>query len=76
MEIIHAHIARQPVPLDQVAPQVPKTLSNMVMKLMAKRAEARYQSHSGLSADLLTCVEQLENQGSLSDFPLGRHGHS
>ena len=40
------------------------------MKLMAKRAEARYQSHSGLAADLLACVEQLENQGSLSDFPL------
>ncbi len=73
MEIIHAHIARQPVPLDQVAPQVPKTLSRLVMKLMAKRAEARYQSHSGLTADLLACVEQLENQGSLSDFPLARH---
>ena len=72
MEIIHAHIARQPVPLDQMAPQVPKTLSRLVMKLMAKRAEARYQSHSGLAADLLTCLEQLENQGSLSDFPLGR----
>ena len=73
MEIIHAHIARQPVSPDQMAPQVPKTLSRLVMKLMAKRAEARYQSHSGLSADLLACVEQLENQGSLSDFPLGRH---
>ena len=73
MEIIHAHIARQPVPLDQVAPQVPKGLSRLVMKLVAKRAEARYQSHSGLAADLLACVEQLENQGSLSDFPLGRH---
>ncbi len=72
MEIIHAHIARQPVPLDQKAPQVPKTLSRLVMKLMAKRAEARYQSHSGLAADLLACVEQLENQRSLSDFPLGR----
>ena len=70
MEIIHAHIARQPYPLDQMALQVPKTLSNMVMKLMAKRAETRYQSHSGLAADLLTCVDQLENQGSLSDFPL------
>ena len=76
MEIIHAHIARQPVPLDQMAPQVPKTLSRLVMKLMAKRAEARYQSHSGLAADLLACVEQLENQGSLSDFPLGRQGRS
>ena len=42
----------------------------MVMKLIAKRAEARYQSHSGLEADLLTCVEQMENQGSLIDFPL------
>ena len=72
MEIIHAHIARQPVSPDQMAPQVPKTLSRLVMKLMSKRAEARYQSHSGLSADLLACVEQLENQGSLSDFPLGR----
>ena len=72
MEIIHAHIARQPVPLDQMVPQVPKTLSNMVMKLLAKRAEARYQRHSGLAADLLACVEQLENQGSLSDFLLGR----
>ena len=73
MEIIHAHIARQPVPLDQMASQVPKTLSNIVMKLLAKRAEARYQRHSGLAADLLACVEQLENQGSLPDFPLGRH---
>ena len=73
MEIIHAHIARQPVFPDKMAPQVPKTLSGMVMKLMAKRAEARYQRHSGLLADLLACVEQLENQGSLSDFPLGRH---
>ena len=76
MEIIHAHIARQPVPLDQMAPQVPKTLYRLVMKLMAKRAEVRYQSHSGLTADLLACVEQLENQGSLSDFPLGRQGRS
>ena len=73
MEIIHAHIARQPPSPDEIEPQVPRVLSRMVMKLMAKPAEARYQSHSGLAADLLACVEQLENQGSLSDFPLGRH---
>ena len=73
MEIIHAHIARQPPPPDEIEPQVPRVLSNIVMKLLAKRAEARYQRHSGLSADLLACVEQLENQGSLPDFPLGRH---
>ena len=72
MEIIHAHIARQPPPPDEIEPQIPRVLSRLVMKLMAKRAEARYQSHSGLSADLLAFVEQLENQGSLSDFPLGR----
>ena len=73
MEIIHAHIARQPLPPDEIEPQVPRVLSNMVMKLMAKRAEARYQRHSGLTADLLACVEQLEHQGSLSNIPLGRH---
>ena len=72
MEIIHGHIARQPPSPDEIEPQVPRVLSNMVIKLMAKRAEARYQSHSGLTADLLACVEQLENQGSLSDFPLDR----
>ena len=72
MEIIYAHIARQPPPPDEIEPQVPRVLSNMVMKLLAKRAEARYQSHSGLIADLLACVDQLENQGNLSDFPLGR----
>ena len=72
MEIIHAHIARQPLPPDEIEPQIPRVLSRLVMKLMAKRAEARYQSHSGLSADLLTCVEQFEKQGSLIDFPLGR----
>ena len=73
MEIIHAHIARKPVLPDEIEPQVPRVLSRLVMKLLAKRAEARYQSHSGLSADLLACVEQLENQENLSDFPLGRH---
>ena len=73
MVFIHAHIARQPVPLDKITPHLPKTHSRLVMKLMAKPAEARYQSHSGLVADLLTCVEQLGNQGNLSDFPLGRH---
>ncbi len=72
MEIIHAHIARQPVPLDKITPQVPGVLSRLVMKLVAKRAEARYQSHSGLAADLLASLEQLENQGSLIDFPLAR----
>ena len=72
MEIIHAHIARQPLPLDEIEPQVPRVLSRLVMKLMAKRAEARYQSHSGLSADLLACLEQLEKNGNVSDFSLGR----
>ena len=72
MEIIHAHIARQPVPLDKITPQVPGVLSRLVMKLVAKRAEARYQSHSGLAADLLASLEQLEKNGNVSDFPLAR----
>ena len=73
MEIIHAHIARQPPPPDEIEPQIPRVLSRLVMKLVAKRAEVRYQSHSGLAADLLACLDQLENQGSLPDFLLGRH---
>ncbi|HRI52534.1 MAG TPA: AAA family ATPase [Pseudomonadota bacterium] len=77
MELVHSHIARRPQPLFEVKETVPLLLSDIVMKLLAKLAEDRYQSARGLKADLDTCSEQLGKKGQLSPFPLGtqdRHG--
>ena len=72
IEIIHGHIARQPLSLDKIEPQVPKILSRLVLKLMGKRTDERYQVHSALLNDLLICVKQLENHGHISEFPLAQ----
>jgi len=71
LQWIHAHIARMPRPLAEAAHDVPGPLSDIVMKLLAKRPEDRYQSADGLLADLERCLSQLERKGVLEPFPLG-----
>jgi diguanylate cyclase (GGDEF)-like protein len=71
MEIIHAHIARQPVPPAELNPEVSPMVSAMVMRLLAKSPEDRYQSCEGLEHDLRKCLERLETRGAIEPFPLG-----
>jgi PAS domain S-box-containing protein len=71
MDLIHAHIARQPLPPSELNPDVPAPVSAIVMKLMAKSAEERYQSGFGLAADLSECLRQLESTGRVEPFALG-----
>jgi len=52
MEWVHCHIARQPVPPHERSANVAPTLSAIVMKLLAKTAEERYQTAAGVEADL------------------------
>lgn len=73
MELVHCHIARQPLPPTQLTPRIPELLSAMVMKLLAKSAEERYLSSSGLDADLRRCLAQWESNGRIDSFPLGEH---
>jgi PAS domain S-box-containing protein len=73
LEIIHAHIAKNPVPPDLIRPSVPRAVSNIIMKLLSKTAEDRYQNCYGLMADLLNCLKQLEQSGVVEEFELGRH---
>jgi PAS domain S-box-containing protein len=68
---VHCHIARPPQPLDEVAPEVPKVLSDIIMKLLAKVAEERYQSARGLERDLKRCAAESEVEGNIEPFPLG-----
>ncbi|XXX74578.1 AAA family ATPase [Sorangium sp. So ce134] len=72
MELVHAHIARTPVPPHQARPSVPEALSAVIMKLLSKTAEARYQSAFGLRADLLACLEVLEGQRPAPGFVVGQ----
>ncbi|WP_437641732.1 AAA family ATPase [Sorangium sp. So ce854] len=72
MDLIHGHIARTPVPPSERAPGIPEAVSRIVMKLMAKNAEDRYQSAFGLVADLDACLRQLSTTGAVAPFPLGQ----
>ncbi len=72
MELVHCHIAKVPVPPHEVNPQIPKAISEIVMKLLAKTAEERYQSAWGIKADLEECLTQLQDKGIISEFPLCR----
>jgi predicted ATPase len=68
---IHCHIARQPVPPSERVITVPAQLSAIVMKLLAKTAEERYQTAAGLEADLQRCLAAWESLGRIDPFPLG-----
>jgi len=73
MEWVHCHIARQPVPLGERAPNIPGPVSAIIMKLLAKTAEERYQTAVGLERDLRRCLKELEIRGRIDDFPFGEH---
>ncbi len=82
IELVHCHLAKQPEPPHIVnqkksekhskkVEQIPKAISNLVMKLLAKTAEERYQSAWGLKADLEICLNQLKSKSIVSEFILG-----
>jgi tRNA A-37 threonylcarbamoyl transferase component Bud32 len=71
MELVHCHIAQQPVPVHELVPNIPVVIANIIEKLLAKLPEDRYQSAWGITADLETCDRQLKTIGQVSQFPLG-----
>jgi hypothetical protein len=73
MEWVHCHIARQPMPLSERAHGIPGPIDAIVMKLLAKTAEERYQTAAGVEADLRRCLTAWEACGRIDPFPLGTH---
>jgi histidine kinase len=71
LELVHCHIARQPISPSEIDSGIPNALSNVVMKLLAKTAEERYQSAWGIKADLQLCLNQLQESGESLEFSLG-----
>ena len=72
LELVHQHMAKVATPPHGVRPTMPLVLSQIVMKLLAKSADERYQSAFGLRADLAACLQQYEAHGQIESFALGR----
>ncbi|HAJ64356.1 MAG TPA: serine/threonine protein kinase, partial [Cyanobacteria bacterium UBA8543] len=72
LELVHCHIAKTPIPPRELNPEIPQVLSDIVMKLLAKTAEERYQSALGLKSDLETCLNRLQASGEISHFIVGQ----
>ncbi len=73
MEWVHCHVARQPVPPHERVAAIPRPLSALVMKLLAKTAEERYQTAAGVEVDLRRGLAEWESHGHLAPFLLGAH---
>jgi predicted ATPase/signal transduction histidine kinase len=72
MELIYSHIAREPVPIDRLKPEIPAAISQIVSKLMSKDPQDRYQNSLGLKYDLEICLAQLEQTDKIELFTLGK----
>jgi len=70
MEWVHCHIAKKPVSPSERVNSVPAAVSAIILKLLAKSAEQRYQSAAGLEHDLRRCLSEWETMGRIEEFPL------
>lgn len=71
LELVHCHIAKSPIPPHELNAAIPKPVSDIIMKLMAKNAQDRYQSAWGIKADLETCDRQFTLIGRIDRIQLG-----
>ena len=70
IEWVHFHIAKQPLPPDQLMPEIPPMISKIIMKLLAKAAEERYATAYGLKADLEESIIDWQKSHHIPEFEL------
>ncbi|MCS6813335.1 MAG: AAA family ATPase, partial [Cyanobacteria bacterium] len=71
LELVHCHIAQTPIPPHLLPGSVPLMVSQIIMKLLAKNPDDRYQSGAGIQADFQTCLERWQQSGRIEPFSLG-----
>jgi PAS domain S-box-containing protein len=76
MEWVHCHVARRPMPPDERTKGIPSTVSSIVMKLLTKTADERYQTAAGVESDLSRCLGEWEKLELVTSFSLGTHDAS
>lgn len=73
IEWIHCHIARKPPPPRERVGDIPEAVEGIVLKLLAKTAENRYQTAAGVEADLRACLAGWDTHHQIGPFALGTH---
>jgi predicted ATPase/signal transduction histidine kinase len=73
IELVHSHIARSPPSPAEFVLDIPEVVSAILMKLLAKPAEERFQTAKGLEHDFRRCLQEWEENGRIENFPLGEH---
>lgn len=76
LELIHCHIAKEPLPPNEINPQIPQCISAVIMKLLSKNAGSRYQSAKGIISDLTASLKIIEGRLSEIDFSPGQNDMS
>ncbi len=76
LELIHSHLAEETPRVNQLKPQIPQALADIIAKLTVKQPEKRYQSTAGLLADLNRCKKEYTATGKVSAFTVGQHDRS
>ncbi len=76
IELVHAHIAQSPPVPHVVSPAVPMMLSDIILRLMAKMPDDRYQTAGGLQYDLEHCLEEWQKKGKIAEFSLASKDYS
>jgi predicted ATPase/signal transduction histidine kinase/CheY-like chemotaxis protein len=71
IELVHCHIARKPTPPIELNTSLPQVLNNIIIKLLEKIPENRYQTASGLKYDLEKCQQEYLSKSHIQDFRLG-----
>ncbi|WP_438025415.1 AAA family ATPase [Sorangium sp. So ce233] len=76
LALVHAHLAKEPPALDEVAPDVPPGLSAITARLLAKNVDRRYQTARGTAEDLERALRAWRERGTVERFPLGNKDFS
>ena len=76
LELIHSHLAEEALPVSKLNAVVPGIVAEIIAKMCFKEPEKRYQTGSGLYADLYRCAEQYRHSGRIEPFMLGLRDHT
>ena len=76
LELVHFHLAKAPISPSILNTSIPEAVSSIILKLLAKNAEDRYQSAFGVKADLEYCLYQYTKKGTIKSFALATHDQS
>jgi predicted ATPase/signal transduction histidine kinase len=73
---MHFHIAKNPAPPNEIKKTIPKTISDIIMKLINKNPDSRYQTAIGIKADLDKCLKEFQITKKIISFELGQYDFS